>query len=240
MDRIKVLIVDEPTKAREIIRYALENSFSKIEIDEACSDTEAREKLENRCYDLVLCDWESRNIRGDELLKWIRNHPTLNKTSFIMVTSKNEKLYLMNALQSGVTSYLLKPFTVVGLIHRVMSVVSQFERREFERFYSDRPVSLKFKENQLDGNLIDISLGGLLGTFKRKGIFPQILEKVVIEVEPDIRTKISGIHGFVIRIQSAETVADSKYINIAIKFMNISSNARDELMNFFNTLKLKI
>ena len=157
-----------------------------------------------------------------------------------MITSNNEKSYLMNALQSGVTSYLVKPFTVVGLIHRVMSVVSQLERREFERFYSDRPVSLKFKQNQLDGNLIDISLGGLLGTFKRKGISPQILEKVVIEVEPDIRTKISGIHGFVIRIQSAETAADSKYINIAIKFMNISSNARDELMNFINTLKLKI
>ena len=94
--------------------------------------------------------------------------PDSEKKSFIMVTSNNEKSYLMNALQSGVTSYLVKPFTVVGLIQRVMSVVSQLERREFERFYSDRPVSLKFKENQLDGNLIDISLGGLLGTFKRK------------------------------------------------------------------------
>lgn len=240
MERIILLVVDESLSAREIIRYALENSFSKIEIDEASNSREAKEKLEHRQYDFILCDWESPAIKGDKLLQWMRKHPALNTTPFIMLTSKNDRSYIMKALQSGVNSYLVKPFTVVGLIHRVMSVITKLDRREFERYASDSPVCLKFQKHKLNGNLIDISLGGLLGTFHRRESFPQILERVIIDIEPDYKTKISGIHGFIVRIQAAEKTVDSKYINIAVKFLNISSEIKKELNNFLNILKIKI
>lgn len=240
MEKIRLLIVDETAKAREIIRYALENSFSKIEIDEACSNTEAREKLESRYYDLILCDWESRSISGNELLKWMREHPELKKTSFIMVTASNDRASLVDALQTGATSYLIKPFSVVGLVHRVISVVSRLDRRVSERFVSDSPVSLAFQDRRLDGALIDISMSGLLGTFKREGIFPQILERVVMSLSPEGSAEIAEIHGVVVRIQSAETDAASQYINIAVKFMHISSENKKALLRFFDMLKLKL
>lgn len=240
MEKIKLLIVDESSKVREIIRYALENSFSKIEIDEASNSREAKEKLEHRQYDLILCEWESPSIKGDKLLQWMRKHPALNTTPCIMLTSKNDQSYIMKALQSGVNSYLVKPFTVVRLVHRVMSVVNMLDRREFECYASDCPVTLKFQKYKLNGNLIDISLGGLLGTFHRKETFPQILEKVTIDMEPEYKTMISEIQGFVVRIQAAEKAVDTKYINIAIKFLDISSGTKKELMKFFDTLKLKM
>jgi DNA-binding response OmpR family regulator len=237
MKPIRILIVDRALQMREIMRYALENSFPKIVIDEAASNSEAKSKLENRYYDLIICDWEAQKIQGPELLEWMREVPALNTIPFIMLTSRSDKPHIINALQSGVNSYLIKPFSVVGLIHGVMSVITKLDRREFERFFSDSPVSLTFQKNKIKGRLIDISAGGLLATFKRRGSFANILEKVSIDIEPDSKTNIPSIQGFVVRIEAAEKSADSGYINIAVKFLKISSDTRNELNNFLSSLK---
>jgi len=63
MKPIEILIVDGAVQIREIIRSALENSFPKIVIDEAGTNREAKSKLENRHYDLIICDWEAHNLR---------------------------------------------------------------------------------------------------------------------------------------------------------------------------------
>ena len=237
MKPIEILIVDGAVQIREIIRSALENSFPKIVIDEAGTNREAKSKLENRHYDLIICDWEAHNIQGPELLEWMREEPVLNTIPFIMMTSKSDKSHIINALQSGVNSYLIKPFSVVGLIHGVMSVITKLDRREFERFFADSPVSLTFQKNKIKGHLIDISAGGLLATFKRRGSFANILEKVSIDIEPDYKTNIPSIQGFVVRIQAAEKSADSEYINIAVKFLKISPDTRNELNTFLSSLK---
>ena len=112
---------------------------------------------------------------------------------------------------------MLKPFSHAGLVHRIMSVVSGLDRSELERFASDSQVFLTFHKHKLDGNLIEISMSGLLGIFKA----------------------ISDIQGFIIRIQSAEGTLDSQYVNIAVKFLDMTSRIRNELMEFFDTLVMK-
>ena len=115
MEKIRLLIVEEVSRIREVVRYALENSFSEIEIHEADNAGDAKAKLENIRYDLILCDWDAPNIKGDQLLKWMKGHAALNSVPFIMLTSRSEKSYLAKALQLGVNSYLIKPFSHAGM-----------------------------------------------------------------------------------------------------------------------------
>jgi CheY-like chemotaxis protein len=240
MEKMRLLMVDDSPNIREIVRYGLLGRFLNIEVDEAASGNDAKTKLGNRQYNLIICDWEMPDIKGDRLLQWIRGHPVLNTIPFIMLTAKNERSNIMKALELGASAYLIKPFTIAGLIQSIRSVVDKFDSRESARFAAYCPVSLTFRNNTVRGNLIDISLGGLFGNFQRKELFPGILENVIVDIEPDDGPGISGINGFVIRIQAAKAVMDTDYINMAIKFLDIGDEIKDKLVHFFNMLKLKI
>jgi CheY-like chemotaxis protein len=109
MEKIKVLLVDDTPSVRRFIRLGIEKSFPNVDIDEAANGIAAKAKLENHHYSLFLCDWEMPGMNGEELLKWLKQHPTLRSTPFIMVTAKSEKDDVMKAIQEGVTGYIVKP-----------------------------------------------------------------------------------------------------------------------------------
>ncbi|HET6515212.1 MAG TPA: PilZ domain-containing protein [Thermodesulfovibrionales bacterium] len=113
--------------------------------------------------------------------------------------------------------------------------------REHERITASTPVSLRFRSNQVRGNLIDISLGGLSSYFSRKNTLPQILEKIVIDLKDDEgQQQVSGIEGFTIRIQAAEAVLDSERIKIAVKFLAMSPEKKERLEAFLVSLKTHV
>ena len=87
MDKIKVLIADDVSSIRTFINYAISQNFPNVETEKVTNGLDAKNKLEINQYDLVLCDWEMPQMPGIELLKWLRNHPTLNKTPFICLIS---------------------------------------------------------------------------------------------------------------------------------------------------------
>lgn len=126
MAELKVLLADDALTMRKFIRYGLEENFSDIEIDEVSNGREAQAKLENKNYDLVLCDWEMPIIAGDELLKWIRSRPESKTVPFIMITSLSDKDHVMNAIKAGVTAYVVKPVSIDELVHKISGVSVKF------------------------------------------------------------------------------------------------------------------
>jgi two-component system chemotaxis response regulator CheY len=64
-------------------------------------------------YDLVLTDWNMPGKNGLEVIQEIRKS---NKdVPIIMVTTEAEKTRVMEAIQAGVSDYLVKPFTAETL-----------------------------------------------------------------------------------------------------------------------------
>jgi two-component system chemotaxis response regulator CheY len=60
-------------------------------------------------FDLVLTDWNMPAKSGLEVIQEIR---AMNKTvPIIMVTTEAEKSRVLEAIQAGVSDYLIKPFT---------------------------------------------------------------------------------------------------------------------------------
>ncbi|MBF0505359.1 MAG: response regulator [Nitrospirae bacterium] len=237
MKKLKVLIADDTASMRKFVKYGLEKSFPSILVDEAVNGREAQAKLDHTEYDLVLCDWEMPDINGDKILEWVRSHPTINSTPFIMVTSRNDKESVMQAIQGGVNSYVVKPFSAESLAQKITAVIDHFDRREFQRFEVNGSVNLHFGDQAIRGKIIDVSMGGIFSTVGRKSPLPAIFEKVMVDIKLEISEKLGGIEGFVIRLQAAESFIDSENVKIAVKFMDLPDQRKQELQRVMSSLK---
>ena len=116
MDKIKVLIADDISSFRKFIDYAISQNYPNVETEMVTNGLAAKEKLESNQYDLVLCDWSMPQMPGIELLKWLRNHSTLNKIPFVMITANSDKEAVITATKLGATAYILKPISMKQLI----------------------------------------------------------------------------------------------------------------------------
>ncbi|MDI6745459.1 MAG: response regulator, partial [Thermodesulfovibrionales bacterium] len=90
---------------------------------------EAVQRLENSRFDFILCDWEMPEMSGSELLQWIRNNPATKAMYFIMVTARNERDYVLEAIKLGVNDYVVKPPTGEVLLQRIKAALQRVERK---------------------------------------------------------------------------------------------------------------
>ncbi len=122
---IKVLIVDDATFTRDLIKKAVRSHFPHFQIEEAANGKQAQSRLNNTKYQLVLCDWEMPEMTGDELLTWIRGNEATRDLPFIMITSRGDKEHVVEAIKLGVSNYVAKPFTTEKLVDVIAKVLSK-------------------------------------------------------------------------------------------------------------------
>lgn len=110
VDQLSVLLVDDNESILMIISDLLQLIGVTV-IEQSNSVAQAQEKLSNGLVpDVVMCDWRFPEGDGLELLKWIRQQPTLSRVPFIMATAERDPEKIREALASGVTEFLVKPF----------------------------------------------------------------------------------------------------------------------------------
>lgn len=106
---MKILVVDDSMAMRKILSNHLKN-IGYTELVEASNGKEALQAVvDNEGISLILCDWNMPEMNGLEFLKKFREED--KKTPFIMVTTESEKDKVVDAIQAGVSSYILKPFS---------------------------------------------------------------------------------------------------------------------------------
>lgn len=91
MSKVSVLVVDDASFIRDLVKKGLRDHFPGIQIDEAVNGRKAQQMLMRQTVDLILCDWEMPEMSGLELLGWCREQDALKTTPFIMVTSRGDK-----------------------------------------------------------------------------------------------------------------------------------------------------
>lgn len=107
----KILVVDDMRTMRKIVMKVCKK-LGFNDFIEAVDGKEAWEKLsQNPDIQLVISDWSMPNCTGIELLGLVRADTRFTKLPFLMVTAENESSQVMLAIQSGVSNYLVKPFT---------------------------------------------------------------------------------------------------------------------------------
>ena len=107
---IKVLVVDDFATMRRIVKGVLKQlGFSNI--IEAEDGNLALKELQKEKVGLIVSDWNMPNMTGLDLLKSVRGDGNLKDIPFLMVTAEGQKENVVQAVQAGVSNYIVKPFT---------------------------------------------------------------------------------------------------------------------------------
>lgn len=125
MGKLSVLVVDDATFIRDLVRKTLRGYFPGIVIEEAVNGRKAQLMLTRASFDLILCDWEMPEMSGLELLTWCRAQDNLQSVPFIMVTSRSDKSNVIQAIQAGTNDYIGKPFSSEQLIGKVRKALER-------------------------------------------------------------------------------------------------------------------
>ncbi len=122
---MKVLVVEDQLSVRQIIKNGLGNIGYK-DIHEALNGEEGLAKLKAGGFGLVIADWNMPVMTGIELLRAVRANPTLKSIPFLMVTAERLQENIIDAVQAGVSGYLVKPFSEDNLREKLEKV---FEKK---------------------------------------------------------------------------------------------------------------
>lgn len=128
---VHVLHVDDDSCCLKVAKECLEMQ-DKFQVDTALSAEAAVEKMKNKKYDVVICDYAMPRKDGLEFLKDLRDAG--NDIPFIIFTGEGREEVAIKALNLGADRYFNKvgdPETVYGeLAHSVFQVVQGRKRQD--------------------------------------------------------------------------------------------------------------
>lgn len=122
----RILVVDDFKTMRKLVIGALLTCGLKnvSEADDGATAwplIEAASK-EGKPFELIVSDWNMPQVSGLELLKKVRATKEGAKTPFVLVTAEAEQKNIIEALQAGVSNYIVKPFTTAAFQEKLLQV----------------------------------------------------------------------------------------------------------------------
>ena len=123
---MKILIVDDFPTMRRIVKTLLrQNGYSNfLEAEDGEMAYETLKKTTD--IEFIVSDWNMPKMTGIELLKTVRADPALKHLPFLMVTAEAEKENIIEAVKSGVSNYVVKPFTGQILAEKMARIFANY------------------------------------------------------------------------------------------------------------------
>jgi two-component system phosphate regulon response regulator PhoB len=121
MNESTVLVVDDETAIRDMLRMALEIAdFRCIEADNI---HDAYTLIVDERPDIVLLDWMLPGGSGLEMLRRLKRGDNTRELPVIMLTAKTAEDNVIQGLDVGADDYITKPFAPRELIARVRALL---------------------------------------------------------------------------------------------------------------------
>ena len=161
MDRLKILVVDDESRMRKLVKDFLIRSG--YEVLEAADGEEAIDVFFTvKDIELVILDVMMPKMDGWQVCKEIRAHA---KTPIIMLTARGDERDELLGFELGVDEYITKPFSPKILVARVEAVLRRTNAKTGDEAVSiggiivnktahivkvdDKEIELSFKEFEL-------------------------------------------------------------------------------------------
>ena len=120
-----VLIVDDDPDVRAMVMTLLKlGGYTQVRMKDSARDL--LEELASRSYDLILLDWRMPEMSGIAVLEQVRAY---SQVPIIMMTMENHRERVQEAIDKGVTDYLVKPFTAPILLKKINKALEQWFRQ---------------------------------------------------------------------------------------------------------------
>ena len=123
-----VLIVDDSTSMRTVIRKTLEMSgFDVGQFFEAANGKEALEILDNDWADVILTDIHMPVMDGAEFLKALHEQAVVSTTPVVIVTTEGREERIEELLNLGARAWIQKPFRPEEIKKTLMQLLGMDE-----------------------------------------------------------------------------------------------------------------
>lgn len=124
MDRLKILVVDDESRMRKLVKDFL--TKSNYEVMEAADGAEAVDIFfDNNDISLIILDVMMPKMDGWQVCKEIREY---SKVPIIMLTAKSDERDELLGFELGVDEYISKPFSPKILVARVEAILRRTSR----------------------------------------------------------------------------------------------------------------
>jgi DNA-binding response OmpR family regulator len=146
---LRILVVDDDPILREFASVYL--STPSTTIDTACDGAEARIRLRQAAYDMLLLDIEMPHLDGFTLLEEIRLDEKMRHLPVVMLTGRDDIASIDRAYQVGADSFATKPVNWRQLSYQIRYVIRTSQAQSPKSDSSD-PMP---ESNSIKGNVPD-------------------------------------------------------------------------------------
>jgi len=158
----RALVVDDDLPTCEMIQAILNSADMEAMI--LTDSAHAAELLQKQKFDAVFLDVNMPPPDGLELARQMRGGGYNQRTPVIMITGEEDPAVLTRGFQAGANFFLFKPIHKERLLNltRFTHGVIKREKRRFQRVAVRRRIQVRFGQESLEGETIDVSLSGVL------------------------------------------------------------------------------
>lgn len=119
MEKLKILVVDDESRMRKLVRdFLVRNNYDVIEAENGSKAVDIF--FEQKDIALILLDVMMPQMDGWQVCREIREY---SKVPIIMLTAKSDEKDELQGFQLGVDEYIVKPFSPKILVARVEAVL---------------------------------------------------------------------------------------------------------------------
>ncbi len=155
MDRLKVLVVDDESRMRKLVRdFLVKKDFQILEAENGAAAVDLFFSVKDIA--LVILDVMMPKMDGWEVCRTIREH---SKVPIIMLTAKADERDELLGFELGVDEYISKPFSPKILVARVEAILRRTNNLSKEDVIKAGAIEINKAAHMvtIDGKPIDLS-----------------------------------------------------------------------------------
>lgn len=124
MERLKILVVDDESRMRKLVKdFLIKSNYEVLEAEDGCQALDLFYEIKDIA--LIILDVMMPKLDGYEVCREIRQS---SKVPVIMLTAKSDERDELQGFQLGVDEYITKPFSPKILVARVEAVLRRTNR----------------------------------------------------------------------------------------------------------------
>jgi two-component system chemotaxis response regulator CheY len=119
----KILIVEDSSTTRSLIRAVIEDLGDEFDAYEAQTGFEALKILPSESFDLIITDINMPDINGLELISFVKNNDAYKHIPMIIVSTERSEEDQKRGMSLGADAYVTKPFKAEELQEQIKRVL---------------------------------------------------------------------------------------------------------------------
>lgn len=155
MDKVKILVVDDESRMRKLVRdFLVKNNYDVLEAEDGVQALDIF--FEQNDIALIILDVMMPKMDGWQVCSEIRAY---SKVPIIMLTAKSDEKDELQGFELGVDEYISKPFSPKILVARVEAILRRTNQVSADELLEAGGIRIDKAAHSVtvDGNPVDLS-----------------------------------------------------------------------------------